>query len=136
MPRGQRVKFDAELLEGHKGVVFVIVPFDPEETWGDKPVRLAGRRHGWLVRGTVQGHEFEGYVGDRWGRFFVALGDALLEAAGLSVGDQIRVVLEPTRGLGTLRTAVEQSKRSTQPRTARPDAVVLEPEPRGARTRR
>lgn len=46
-------RFVAEIVEGHKGVTVVIVPFDPEKKWRRKPVRLAGRRHGWLVRGTL-----------------------------------------------------------------------------------
>ena len=36
--------FDAELIEGHKGVTAVIVPFDPEESWREKPVRFLGSR--------------------------------------------------------------------------------------------
>src|SRR5215475_9281062 len=28
-----KVRFEAELIEGHKGVTVVLVPFDPEERW-------------------------------------------------------------------------------------------------------
>jgi len=45
----EKVRFNAELIEGHKGVTVVLVPFDPEKMWLQKPIRLYGRRHGWLV---------------------------------------------------------------------------------------
>ena len=60
-----KVRFEAELIQGHKGVTVVLVPFDPEERWSLKPVRLAGRRHGWVVAGTANGIAFEGYIGER-----------------------------------------------------------------------
>jgi hypothetical protein len=40
-----KVQFEAELIQGHKGVTVVLVPFDPEEKWSIKPVRLFGRRN-------------------------------------------------------------------------------------------
>jgi len=45
----------AELIEGHKGVTPVIVPFDPQEHWGIRPIKIDPRREGWLVRGTMNG---------------------------------------------------------------------------------
>ena len=32
-----KVRFEAELIEGHKGVTVVLVPFDPEEKWSQSP---------------------------------------------------------------------------------------------------
>src|SRR5262245_39165278 len=58
-----KVRFEAELVEGHKGVTVVLVPFDPEKRWSLKPVRLDARRHGWLVAGSANGIDFEGYIG-------------------------------------------------------------------------
>jgi|HubBroStandDraft_5_1064220.scaffolds.fasta_scaffold150360_1 hypothetical protein len=116
-------RFTSELIEGHKGVVVVIVPFDPEDVWQQKPVRLAERRHGWLVKGTVNRVAFDGYVGERWGRFFVMLEERLRKAAGVGVGDEVRVVLTPTAARSAFEKAVEQSKRSTQPSKARADAL-------------
>ena len=58
MTRAQ--SFSAELVEGHKRVTVVIVPFDPETRWRQKPVRLDRRRDGWLVEGLVNGVPFEG----------------------------------------------------------------------------
>jgi hypothetical protein len=118
-----KTRFEADLIEGHKGVVVVIVPFDPEEKWSRKPVRLAGRRHGWPVRGTLDGIAFDGYVGERWGRFFVIVERELMRAADVSVGEPVEVKLEPTNDAAVLGRALLQSKRTTQPKTARADAL-------------
>ena len=122
-PKGKR--FQAEVIEGHKGVVAVIVPFDPEDVLGHKPVRLAGRRHGWLIEGSVSRVAFAGYVGERWGRFFVMLDDGVRRAAGIEVGDTVSVVVRPSASPKVLADAIEQSKRTTQPSRARADAVVM-----------
>ena len=118
-----KVTFEAELIQGHKGVTAVEVPFDPEVRWRKKPFRLAGRRHGWPVRGTCAGHPIEGYIGERWGRRFVMIDAALRRAADLSVGDRFSVTLTPSEDPETLARAIEQSKRTTQPGKARPDAL-------------
>jgi hypothetical protein len=86
-----KARFEAALFEGHKGVTAVIVPFDPQEVWGLKPVRLAPRRDGWLVTGTVNGTRFDGYIGFRWGRFFIAFMPGL------------RFIGPPTQGHGLVR---------------------------------
>jgi hypothetical protein len=95
-----KARFEAALFEGHKGVTAVIVPFDPDEVWGLKlglkPVKLASRRDGWLVTGTVNGTRFDGYIGFRWGRFFIIVEPALRSTAKLFVGDTLSVVVEPT----------------------------------------
>src|SRR5262249_61737238 len=91
-----KAEFEAELIKGHKGVTVVIVPFDPEEGWSQKPVRLDPRRHGWLISGKVNGVRFDGYIGERWGRFFIMIDQELREAARVSVGDTLRLSIEPT----------------------------------------
>ncbi|MBS2030225.1 MAG: DUF1905 domain-containing protein [Deltaproteobacteria bacterium] len=132
-----KARFESELFEGHKGVCAVIVPFDPEERWGQKPVRLAGRRHGWLVRGSVNGTKYDGYIGDRWGRFFIALDDEFRDEANLKVGDTLALVLEPTKSERTYAKARAQSQFTTQPGKPRPDAVAFSsPKPNKARARR
>jgi hypothetical protein len=108
-------KFRAELIEGHKGVMAVIVPFDPEELWGLKPLRLAGRRHGWPVKGRAGRKRFVGYIGERWGRFFVTLD------VGARPGELLSITLEPTRDAAVLAAAIEQSRATTQPKRARAD---------------
>jgi hypothetical protein len=116
-------RFEAEVIEGHKGVIVALVPFDPAVAWRCPPVRLAGRRHGWPVRGTVNRVAFEGYVGERWGRFFVILDESLRKASGVATGDRVRVALAPTTSPGALAKAMEQSKVTTQPKKVRADAI-------------
>ena len=53
---------------------------------------------GWLIRGTANGVPFDGYVGERWRRFFIIIDPELREAAGASVGDTLRMVIQPTAG--------------------------------------
>jgi hypothetical protein len=116
-------KFRAEVIEGHKGVVAVLVPFDPEGLWGLRPVRLAGRRHGWPVKGTAGRTRFAGYIGERWGRFFVTLDPAVIKAR---IGDTLALTLTPTREPKVVAQAIEQSRVTTQPKKARPDAEEVE----------
>src|SRR5262249_1548047 len=121
--RTKNAKFTAELIEGHKGVTAVLVPFDPEDVWGDPPIRLAGGRHGWPVRGTLNGARFVGYVGDRWGRFFITIDREQRAAAGVRVGDTVALTLAPSRTPDAIAEAIEQSKATTQPRRVSPRAV-------------
>lgn len=114
--------FDAELVEGHKGVTVVLVPFDPEQVWAEPPWRLAGRRHGWPVTGTLGGVRFQGYIGDRWGRFFVIVDETLRAKARIAVGESVHVTLAPARSAAARAVAIEQSRVTTQPKRARPDA--------------
>jgi len=119
-----KVQFEAELIEGHKKVMVVLVPFDPEEKWSVKPVRLAGRRHGWLVIGSANGVGFEGYIGERWNRFFIIIDSSLREAANVALGDTLKMSVEPTSSARVLAHARKQSRVTTEPKTARTDAIV------------
>jgi hypothetical protein len=121
----RRARFEAPLVEGHKGVTAVLVPFDPIEVWHAPPVRLAGRRHGWLVTGTANGARFDGYVGERWNRFFITLDEALCAAAGVTVGETVTLVIGPTATETAYLAAVAQSRATTQPAKLRPDAVAF-----------
>jgi predicted DNA-binding protein (MmcQ/YjbR family) len=112
-------RFDAELTQGHKGVVVAIVPFDPQQRWRCEPVRLAGRRHGWPVTGKMNGAKLEGYIGERWGRFFVIIDRELRAAARVAVGDRVSLDITPTAAPHVLEKAVAQSRVTTQPSTAR-----------------
>lgn len=118
-----KARFEAELMEGHKGVTVVLVPFDPEEEWSRKPVRLDPRRDGWLVTGTANGVRFDGYIGQRWGRFFIIIERSLREAAKVSVGDSLTMVVEPTTSARALARARAQSKVTTAPKKGRADAI-------------
>jgi Domain of unknown function (DUF1905) len=119
----RRARFEAPLFEGHKGVTGILVPFDPVEVWHGPPVRLAGRRHGWLVTGTANGARFDGYIGERWNRFFITLDEPLRAAAGVTVGDPVTMVIFPTATSRAYLAAVAQSRVTTQPGKPRPDAV-------------
>jgi len=121
--RMNKVQFEAELIEGHKGVNVVLVPFDPEERWSRKPVRLEGRRHGWLVVGSANGVGFDGYIGERWNRFFIIIDSGLRDAANVAVGDTLRMSVEPTSSARVLARALKQSKVTTAPKTPRRDAI-------------
>lgn len=118
-------RFDAELVLGHKGVVAALVPFDPEAVFQCKPTRLAGRRHGWPVTASVNGVDFTGYVGERWGRFFVMLEERVRRAAKVSVGDVVTIAVSPSADAEVVAAAVAQSKITTQPKKARADAIAL-----------
>src|SRR4051812_8529488 len=120
------MSFEAELIEGHKGVTPVIVPFDPEKIWRQKPVRLDPRRDGWLVKGTLNGTRFDGYIGNRWGRFFVIIDAEFRHGLGVSVGDTLALVLAPTLDRDVWERAREQAKVTTAPKKGRPDAIDLE----------
>jgi hypothetical protein len=121
-----KARFNTELIEGHKGVTAVIVPFDPEAVWQSKPVRLDARRDGWLVRGTLEGVRFEGYIGYRWNRYFILVEPTLRDAAKVSIGDTVSVVVEPTEAPTALAKAREQSKLTTAPKRGRADTVDLD----------
>ena len=126
----RKLEFEAELIEGHKSITVVIVPFDPEEAWSQKPVWLDPRRDGWLVTGTANGVRFDGYIGYRWGRFFIIIDSELRQAAGVSVGEKLCMIVEPTATMRALNRAREQSKVTTAPKKGRPDAIDPPGEPR------
>ena len=119
----RKVQFEAELIEGHKGVTVVLVPFDPEEMWSSKPVRLEGTRHGWLVVGSANGVRFDGYIGERWNRFFIIIDSGLRDAANVVVGDTLKMSVEPTSSARVFERARNQSKVTTAPKKPRPAAT-------------
>jgi hypothetical protein len=91
-------RFSTELFEGHEGITAVIVPFDPQMVWGAKPTKIDARRDGWLVHGTLNGTPFDGWIGYRWGRFYIIVEPELRAAAGVAVGDAIEVVVSLRAG--------------------------------------
>jgi hypothetical protein len=66
---------------------------------------------------------FEGYIGYRWGRFFIIIEPALRSAAKVAVGDTLNMVVEPTTTSRALAKAREQSKVTTAPARGRADAI-------------
>ena len=117
------VRFEAELIEGHKAVTVVLVPFDPEQKWSLKPMRLAGRRHGWVIAASANGVAFDGYIGERWNRFFIIIEKNLREAAKVSPGDKLKMTVRPSSSADALAAALRQSRVTTQPKIPRSDAI-------------
>lgn len=122
----KRRQFGAELQTGHKGAA-VLVPFDPAKAWGTRPVRVAskayGLRPGHLVRASLNGHAFDGWIGHRWGRFFILVDQDLRDAAGLEVGDTVEVVVKPRAANGPPAAPASRkarSRRKAAPPTRRP----------------
>jgi hypothetical protein len=93
----KRRRFETELELGHKGVSAIIVPFDPGDIWGTRAVSIPHPRYrtGHLVKGAINGIAFEGWIGFRWGRFFIIVDEELQRAAGASPGDMVKVAIEP-----------------------------------------
>ena len=94
----------------------VLVPIDPEQRWNLKPVRLAGRRQGWVITGSANGVEFDGYIGERWNRFFIIIEKDLRDAAEVDVGDTLKMKVQPTSNAEAFAKALSQSKVTTQPK--------------------
>jgi hypothetical protein len=129
-----KAKFTAELFEGHKDVHAVIVPFDPQEVWGQKPVKIDPRRDGWLIRGTVNKVRFLGWIGYRWGRFFIIVDPEMRETLGVEVGANIVFVVEPTNSEAAMKIAREQTKLTTAPRKRKKRRAYRERKGRADRT--
>ena len=92
----KRQRFTAHLELGHKGSA-VIVPFDPAAVWDVPAARLPHPRYrtGHLVKGTLNRVAFDGFIGHRWGRFFILVEDDVQRAAGISPGDLVDVDIRP-----------------------------------------
>ena len=80
-------KFKATLQPGLRGGVFIDVPFDPDEAWGDKATHhITGRINGCDVRGPLTREE------DSWR---LQLGPAWLRDRPVASGAEVDVVLSP-----------------------------------------
>ncbi|MEO7326677.1 MAG: DUF1905 domain-containing protein [Dokdonella sp.] len=82
------------LLHGHKGAA-IEVPFDPAERWSMPPVRLRTGRHGHRVSARLADIEFETEIVPRASRYFVLVDTQTCTAAGVGIGDEIDVTLQP-----------------------------------------
>jgi hypothetical protein len=87
-------KFKAELLLGHKGAA-VEVPFDPAKLWAISARPLWPGRRGRSVRGEVNGVSFESCIVPRSRKFWMLVDEEVQKKAGVSVGDTVRVSVEP-----------------------------------------
>jgi uncharacterized protein DUF1905 len=89
------VRFRAVLLDGHKGAACE-VPFDPAERWGVAAGPLWRGRRGHRVSAVVGGVRHDTAVVPRSKRFWMLVDDATMRAAGVAVGDEVDVALEPS----------------------------------------
>ena len=79
--------FTATVGDGERGRLLIIVPFDPDQTWSEKP-----RHH---VTGTVNGMGVRGVL-ERWSDGYgFTLGPAWARGCRVGVGDKVAVVLLP-----------------------------------------
>jgi hypothetical protein len=85
VPSPQR--FSTRLVIGTRKRVFVPVPFDPDEVWGDK------REH--HVHGSVNGMSVRGVIEPLADGGGIVLGPAWRRDCGLDAGDAVDVVLQP-----------------------------------------
>jgi hypothetical protein len=94
-------RFTAEVLTGHKDHA-VEVPFDPTETWG-LPLRPIWRgRRGHIVSGTLNGFHFDKiFIVPRSKKFFLIVDKNMAREARVSVGDAVRISVEPKEELDT-----------------------------------
>ncbi len=87
--------FHAQILDGHKGAA-VIVPFDPAKIWHAEPAAVpAPWKKGYLVSGKINRTGFKGWIGNRWGRNFILVDEALLKKARTDIGDVVRMTVSP-----------------------------------------
>lgn len=98
----KKVRFETELIMGHKNIAAVLVPFAPERVWKSQPVMLDAPysrkpQAAHLVRGTIDGTPFDGWIGKRWGRRFIIVDQALRKRAGVAVGDVVELVISARR---------------------------------------
>ncbi len=87
-------QFKGALLDGHKGAA-VEVPFDPSEQWDISASRLWKGRKGHYVQGALNGVAFKSCIVPRMGRFWMLVDEELQEAAAVSIGQDVRVSIEP-----------------------------------------
>lgn len=94
MTRIKKERFEAVLLPGHKGAA-VEVPFDPAKLWAIATRPLWPGRRGHTVRGESNGISFGSCVVARSRKFWMLVDVEVQQKAGVSVGDTVRVTVEP-----------------------------------------
>lgn len=85
----KRMKFEAQVFEGHKQLIAVHLPLDPATIWGKQPR--------YFVQGTVKKCRMEGEIGYRRGFHYMLLEGALLKKAKMAPGDWVLFTLEPRK---------------------------------------
>ena len=96
MKRSTREKFEAELLLGHKEAA-IEVPFDPAKRWAIPARQLWPGRHGHTVRAGLNGVNFGSVIVPRSRKFWMLVDEEVQKKARVSVGDTLRVTVEPLK---------------------------------------
>jgi hypothetical protein len=94
MKRTKTVRFESEVLDGHKGLAFEL-PFSPPTRWGLSEVALRPARRGYRVQGSVNAVRFESVVVPRAKRFWLLVTDEMKKAGRLRAGSSVRVSVGP-----------------------------------------
>jgi hypothetical protein len=92
----KRKTFKGEVLSGHKEENAVEVPFDPAWAWGidAKPLWRGRKGHG--VKGKLNGCAFESFIVPRSKKFWMLIDEPLQRKAKVSVGDVVKISVEPS----------------------------------------
>ena len=80
-------RFTVTVADGGPGRLLIVVPFDPDQTWIEKP-----RHH---ITGTVNGMGARGVLERRGDGYGFTLGPAWRRDCGVAVGDTVTVVIRP-----------------------------------------
>jgi Bacteriocin-protection, YdeI or OmpD-Associated/Domain of unknown function (DUF1905) len=83
MPQQQ---FETTVEAGERGRVFITIPFNPKEVWGQKSR--------YYVKGTLNDSAFQGSLGARKGTYFMPLNKELQERAEVTPGSVVKVTME------------------------------------------
>ena len=104
--------FQTRLEGAEKGRAYVVLPFDPVNTWG-----LRSRYH---VRGTINGLGVRGALEQFDKGYFLPLGPVYRRDAGLQLGDLVTVTLMPegpqSKGLAADIVAALEAEPDAAPR--------------------
>jgi hypothetical protein len=90
--RAQR--FDAHVASDSNGRAVIVVPFDPDETWGAKAFHPVGGSIEPLA-GTNCNRYLRGRLTPDGGQWVFTLNPMWMQATGVAVGDAVVVELEP-----------------------------------------
>lgn len=85
---GKQQRFEAEIQEGRGGGAYVVVPFSVPDVFGTRKLL-------W-VKGTIDGQPFKSSIAPMGGgSHLLGLHKATRAAVGKSIGDTVKLVIEP-----------------------------------------
>lgn len=80
-------RFSVTVADGGRDRLLIVVPFDPDHTWGTKP-----RHH---ITGTVNGMGVRAVIEACGAGYGFTLGPAWHRGCGIATGDTVTVVIRP-----------------------------------------